>query len=283
MRQCTANKREQGAMMFHTYFASPAASAKCVSPAIRHIILPLEGSRLAERAVEPALVLARAFNADVALVRCYEPAVHPPSTNAGWAFLGRKASMPLHAASLYLARIEETFRQRGVRAHAHLFQWPVTSAILDTAIDNSDALIVMAARAESDDAHRLEGVATEVVDAAATPVLLLPTDTRVVFAGSRRRGMRILAIGGNVAFEVEAYAQMLAEAFRGTIEHASFEGQEKGNTSARTAQLAKTARAIADVVVLKEAPQLDGCESGSGGRNVVNMLLAAGLPVLMVP
>ncbi len=269
--------------MVHTYFESSAAAAKGVAPAIRHIILPLDGSRLAERAVEPALVLARVFNADVALVRCYELGAHLPSTNAGFAFLGRKPSMPLHAASLYLARIEETFRQRGVRAHAHLSQWPVTSAILDTTIPNADALIVMAARAESVDRHRLESVAAAVLDAAMAPVLLLPLDARATFAGRNRRGMRILALDGNVAGAVEAYARALAEAFRGTIEHAHVEGKEWENTSAIGHQLAETARATADIVVLKEAPRLDSSATGSGDRNAVKALLAAGLPVFVVP
>jgi nucleotide-binding universal stress UspA family protein len=285
--------------MAHIYSEAPTVRPQKGTPTIRRIILPLDGMRLAERAIEPAIMLARAFAAEVALVRCYEPVSHLPSGNTGLSLLRPKPTMPLHVASLYLARIEETFRQRGVRAQGHLFQWPAASAIVETARRGSDDLIVMATRAGSVDMQRMGSVAADIMDAGMAPVLLVTNDTHSIFdsSGSHER-LRVLAIDTDAAVEVEAYAQLLAGALRGTVAHAfthlpsprrkapiakdtSGTGKLTEDAPCTVDRLATIARTRADVVVLKGSLPL--ADSGPGRENAAALLQAAGLPVLVVP
>lgn len=283
--------------MAHIYAEITTAAPSHVAPAIRHIILPLDGSRFAELSVEPAIVLARAFGADVSLVRCYELASHLVPDHAAQAFLNRKSHLPLHAASLYLARMEERFRQRGVSAHSHLYQWPATSAILETTSHSANALIVMATRAGSVDRKQLESITGNIMEAGVAPVLVLSADTRVPFASGALHGLRVLAVDSQSYPEVEAYARLLADRFYGTVTHATSphvtERRANGSDDqpAEPAQplrqdtqaidaLAALERVGADVVVLKESPRLDGA-LGDGGA--LKSLLTAGLPVIVVP
>ncbi len=280
--------------MAHIYSEAPAVRPQKGTPTIRRIILPLDGTRLAERAIEPAIMLARAFAAEVALVRCYEPVSHLPSGNSGLALLRPKPTMPLHVASLYLARIEQTFRQRGVRAQGHLFQWPAASAIVETARRGSDDLIVMATRAGSVDMQRMGSVAADIMDAGMAPVLLVTNDTHSIFDSSgSHESLRVLAVDADAAMEVEAYAQLLAGAFRGTVAHAITHlpsprrkdavgaGKVTDDAPCTVDRLATIARTRADVVVLKGSLPLD--DSGPGRENAAALLQAAGLPVLVVP
>jgi nucleotide-binding universal stress UspA family protein len=285
-------------MMVHTYSGAQVALPRSVAPAVRRIILPLDGTRLAERAVEPTIELARAFQAEVALVRCYEPASQLPSGNASLALLRRRPSVPLHAASLYLARMEETLRRRGVRAYGRLFQWPAAPAILETATHGSSDLVVIATRAGSNDMERLGSVAADILEARSAPILLVTAGTRNTLERGHSRGLRVLAVDGDVAADVEAYAELLAGALHGTVAHVSTlhagGSQTMAATEALTAdaappakqeipctigRLADVARAGADVVVVKGSPPLDGRGSG----RAIDLLRATGLPVLVVP
>lgn len=272
--------------MAHFYVETATATSQHEAPTIRHIILPLDGSRLAERAIEPAIALARAFGADVSLVRCYELAAHMIPGNTAQFLLNRKPHMSLHAASLYLARMEETFRQRGVPAHSHLYQWSASYAILETTTHSAHALIVMATRAESANQKQIQSVAGDVMDADVAPVFLLSADTHVPFSRGILHGIRVAAVDAPLYPEVAAYAGMLAEQFHGTVAHvaSSYISEHKvvggKGPSVETLQQPHKDMIGIDLVVLKESPQF---EEALGGDYALKSLLAAGLPVVVVP
>ncbi len=148
---------------------------------IRRLILPLDGTPLAEHAIEPTINLARAFSAGVMLVRTYGASTSPRTTPTGKA-RAAGASAHLYIASLYLARVEETLRSRGVRVFSRLLQWPAELGIVDGGTHGPAALIVMATRATGERARPSErSVTADMLEAATIPVLLFGPKTQNPF------------------------------------------------------------------------------------------------------
>lgn len=287
--------------MVTTYPAVNASLPLRGAPAIRHIILPLDGGKLAEKAVEPVSALAHAFGADVMLVRCFELDEHKPAGHAALTLPINKFRMPLHMASLYLAHMEERFRERGITVHSHLYQWPVGLSTLDDVQRYADALVVIAVQTGALDVPRLCEVVADISDGAQVPVLFIPVDWRSPFAGGHLRSLRALAVNGDGVPEVAAYARTLAEAFQGTTvklssrissvvhevtpvtSNVSDDGRTTGNAVHNIHQLVERIGAAADVVVMSAAAQLGGSWDAVEDACAFDAFLSAGVALLVVP
>lgn len=156
-------------------------------PTVRHVLIPLDGSKLAEQALEPALSLANAEQGEITLLRVV-PAVIPIADDPvrGGVIVGLRTSwdQQLHdlrrqleaEAQDYLERLAERWRASSLNVHTQVIahEQPAT-AILDTASSLGADAIVLTTRGQSGLKRLLLGsVADKVIRGATTPVLICP-------------------------------------------------------------------------------------------------------------
>jgi nucleotide-binding universal stress UspA family protein len=138
----------------------------------RRILLPLDGSVLAERALPYAVAQAERFRSDLVLLRAVAA---PPSGNGpipmepGWA-----QDQVSDWARDYLESIANRFRTQGVPVKVVVIRNPPHEAIIQFAETNKVDLIVICSRGHSGPSRWLMGgVADRVVRGATVPVLLV--------------------------------------------------------------------------------------------------------------
>jgi nucleotide-binding universal stress UspA family protein len=88
-----------------------------IAPPFRHVMIPLDGSDLAEQALEPALQLGRLMEADYTLLRVVKPVVTLDPHLEWPALTGTNETMTRQAideAQAYLDRIAERLRGQGL-------------------------------------------------------------------------------------------------------------------------------------------------------------------------
>lgn len=113
-------------------------------PCYKRIIVPLDGSTLAERSLGPAIALAKAEHAQVTLLRIVTPPKGWPRPQTG------KPMPPLRAPGLdeaerYLAKVRMDLAERGFRAHtAVVVADDVARAIVGFAQASDEDLIAIA-------------------------------------------------------------------------------------------------------------------------------------------
>jgi len=152
--------------------ATPAGAA-VESGALRRILLPLDGSPLAEQALAPAVELARATSATLDLAR-----VEP------WAWQLQRASVEVYyppdfdsaleqAADEYLARVRAAVSP-DVTTECHVLRGDAAGTITAHAEEVGADLVVMSTRGRSGLARMTLGsVADRVVRGGSRPVLLV--------------------------------------------------------------------------------------------------------------
>ena len=163
------------------FLVRPAHEAGALQHWTPHrVLIPLDGSELAEAVLEPATVLGTPGETEYLLMT----AVPPVGLTSGDAVIARQASkrsddQPAEAdraaAANYLGRVAEDLRGRGfaVRIHVAIHAHP-GHAILDYANEIGPDLIALATRGQSGLARLLLGsVADKVVRGAAVPVLVI--------------------------------------------------------------------------------------------------------------
>jgi nucleotide-binding universal stress UspA family protein len=190
-------------------------------PAISRIAVPLDGSQLAERVLAVAAALARAFRAELLLVRAYGPPRGFPlgSSDRIGAHAPRTASMTV--ASLHLARIAIELRNCGVRVATRLLPLHADEAILEVAANAPADLILLAVEPHVrwGRASSLGRVADRVVRQSDVPVLLTASLKGAQVPCAERVRAQVLvrlepAIAGERALP---YARAFAEAFHGHV------------------------------------------------------------------
>jgi nucleotide-binding universal stress UspA family protein len=143
----------------------------------KKILVPLDGSALAEAALPVARVLAKHNGATLLLVHVHEPMPwlgmdRPPSN---WADLMQQAEA---AARGHLHQHVQTCNSIGLPTQAAwVAHGPADTGIVDTAKNHSADVIVMATHGRSAVARMLLGsVADRVLHTAACPVMLIRPD-----------------------------------------------------------------------------------------------------------
>jgi nucleotide-binding universal stress UspA family protein len=146
-------------------------------PVLRHILVPLDGSVLAERVLEPALTLGGLMQADYTLLRIYGPLVDTGLDPLSYAMVGgfEPSDEQLRAgANDYLNRVAVRLQQQGVNVRTHVALAPhPAGAILDTAQRLGVDLIALETHGRRGLPRLLLGsVADKVIRGASTPVLV---------------------------------------------------------------------------------------------------------------
>lgn len=153
----------------------PEATGASAAPfAIRRIVVPLDGSRLAEGALEPAAELARASGSPLELLRIVSRAGIPELTTSALSTNVHRAIMSEVRASAekYLDETARTLGERGITVKPRIVEGLRPShAILD---DAGEDLIVMTTHGLSGLQRALLGsVADQVAHGAKAPVMIL--------------------------------------------------------------------------------------------------------------
>lgn len=139
---------------------------------LRTIVVPLDGSRVAEAVLPWAEELVRLLRARVVLVRAVETPVFDEST-------GQRAAVELEASQVeahsYLHAVAERFTRAGAEVALEVRIGIPPYVIVDCASELEADLIVMATHGRSGVARLVYGsVAAGVLRDAAVPVLLVP-------------------------------------------------------------------------------------------------------------
>ena len=134
----------------------------------RHILIPLNGSELAEEIIESAIELGKLFTAEYTLLRVVEPYMSPLEfANQGMVELFERRN------SAYVERVAAKLRDRSLRAKSRVvLNRPAAVAILDVARAENVDLIALATHGRSGLSRALLGsVADKVIRGAQVPVL----------------------------------------------------------------------------------------------------------------
>jgi nucleotide-binding universal stress UspA family protein len=142
----------------------------------RTILVPLDGSALADLALGPATFLASATSARLVLVRAtfwVDAAV--PSTAESSALAIAQAQAQFRAARQALEEVHRRLEHAGIQTEVTVAAGRPADVILASAVEKHAYLIAMTTQGYSGIEHMLFGsVADEVVRRATMPILLIP-------------------------------------------------------------------------------------------------------------
>jgi nucleotide-binding universal stress UspA family protein len=138
----------------------------------KQILLPLDGSTMAEQALPHAVEQAVRFRSELVLFRAISPLL--PGSGLSPMELGWVQEQATEWARDYLESIATQVRARGVPVKVIIVRNPPHEAITEFAETNGVDLIVICSRGQSGPSRWLMGsVADRVVRGASTPVLLV--------------------------------------------------------------------------------------------------------------
>ena len=140
----------------------------------KRVLIPLDGSALAEQALPHAIAQARHFQAELILLGVLEP--FPHARGMSLRDLERIKQQASTWAGEYLDRLATDVRQQGITAQAVTIDGRPHVEIPQFAETNRVDLIVMSTRGQSGLSRWLMGsVADRVVRGATVPVLMVRT------------------------------------------------------------------------------------------------------------
>ncbi len=140
----------------------------------KHILVPLDGSQLAELALEDALALAALSDADVTLLRVIPPMDEVIIAGEHTIVLDEQRELKQEQAEAYLASVCQRKECRNLLMQTAIEFGPVGETIIDYAREHPIDLIVMATHGRSGLSRWFMGsVADKVIHGANQPVLLV--------------------------------------------------------------------------------------------------------------
>jgi nucleotide-binding universal stress UspA family protein len=138
----------------------------------KRILVPLDGSKLAEQALPHAAVHADQFGAEIVLLKVLGPLPEPSMAGRGVVRSAEAASAQI--ARDYLEGVAGGLRAQGLTAQTATVEGKPYVEIIRFAEENDTDLIVMSARGHSGLSRWLLGsVADRVVRGATVPLLLI--------------------------------------------------------------------------------------------------------------
>ncbi|HEX6387373.1 MAG TPA: universal stress protein [Anaerolineae bacterium] len=144
----------------------------------KRILVPLDGSRLAEAALPAAIELASKFDSVVTLLRVVQPPQLVMTHTDGSIYAELLTNLRQQAeedAALYLKAHQNLLRQQGYSVHSHISEGePVAEIILEVAANRDCDTIVMSTHGRGGISRWVFGsVADKVLRQANVPVLLI--------------------------------------------------------------------------------------------------------------
>jgi nucleotide-binding universal stress UspA family protein len=138
----------------------------------KRVLVPLDGSALAEQALPHAVAIAERFQAELILLRVLAPLPRPPTAIP--AVLQKAEEATMKFAREYLERLAVDVQERDVNVQKATTVGRPHLQIIQYAETNKVDLIVMSTRGQSGLSRWLMGsVADRVVRGAGVPVLLV--------------------------------------------------------------------------------------------------------------
>ncbi len=138
----------------------------------KRVLLPLDGSALAEQALPHAVAIVERFQAELILLRVLVPLPRPPTAIPSVLQKAEEATMKF--AREYLERLVADVQERDVKVQEATTVGRPHLQIIQYAETNKVDLIVMSTRGQSGLSRWLMGsVADRVVRGAGVPVLLV--------------------------------------------------------------------------------------------------------------
>ena len=138
----------------------------------KRILLPLDGSPLAEQALPHAIAIAERFQSELVLLRVLIPLPRPPTTTE--AALQRAEKAMAAFAREYLERVAAGVQERGIMVQTITIEGRPHLQIIQYAETNQVDLVVMCTRGQSGLSRWMMGsVSDRVVRGASVPVLLV--------------------------------------------------------------------------------------------------------------
>ncbi len=152
--------------------ANPTQASQETRVMYKHILLPLDGSPLAEQALPHAITVAKSFQSEIIILRVLVPLPSSPTTNE--AALKRTEKEMDFFVREYLGRIAASVQEHGITVQIIVIKGRPHMQIIQYAETNPVDMIVMSKRGESGLSRWLMGsVADRVVRGANVPVLMV--------------------------------------------------------------------------------------------------------------
>jgi nucleotide-binding universal stress UspA family protein len=157
-----------------------ASEAPQAPVSIRRILVPLDSSTLAERALVVALQLAKTFDVEVALVRVCEPSAYLQDGIAAATSSAALDEAVRVTVEEYLTEKTQEVRSQGVRVRWETQFGVAAERILDAAQKQAASLVVMSTHGRSGIGRWILGsVADRVLCASRIPMLLIRSNAVV--------------------------------------------------------------------------------------------------------
>lgn len=145
---------------------------------LTRVMVPLDGSELAERALPYAGELAQSLSLTVLLARVVSIEL-PVYAYGGYPSLSRLTNQLAPQAAIYLDGAAQGFRRQGLTVQHRVLQGTPTHALLGLAHETAQDIIVMTTHGRSGLSRWLMGSVTEaMIRASGDPVLVIPSNTR---------------------------------------------------------------------------------------------------------
>ncbi len=142
----------------------------------KKILVPLDGSTLAEQAMIPAIQLARAMAAEVLLLRSIQPVYNVMPVVAGeyeWIWPEYAPDDNRREAETYLKKIEHLYQRPDCVMRAVAHEGDAAGAIVDTVAGEGVDLLIMTTHGQTGVRRAIFGSVTErVLHSVACPVLV---------------------------------------------------------------------------------------------------------------
>lgn len=160
----------------------------------RRILVPLDGSGLAERALEPAIRIAQADSAELVLLRIADLKDMQLTEGGVYSYLrwNELVERNQQEAIDYLERVQQTKVPRAVPACTLVLDGDEAGTIVDTAASEGVDLIIMSTHGRSGLSRWILGSVTEkVLRAAPCPVLVIRPESRLAAPSQSRLARRL--------------------------------------------------------------------------------------------
>lgn len=153
------------------------------TPVLRRILLPLDGSARAERAIPWVIALGRAFGSEVVLLRVVEGRT---ASDGAWTD-PVSWRMERSEAVAYLERVKTRIEEAGIRVDIDVGVGRPSEEIVEAARDRKADLVALTTHGRGGATMvPLAGTAHKVVSGASTSILLVPASTENHPGGPRR-------------------------------------------------------------------------------------------------